>query len=324
MDRDKQRIHYQHHNSADPLWSKPYQSISLSIIIGNFNGHSHLWDHVQPPDAWGDKITDWIINKDLHDLSDGSAARTSRIFRNDSTPDLSLCSCNWSTKTSWSLAEPIDSSDHLSISITINHRIRYQPVVPRKARLRCNGVDWSSLHPHFMSAEPNQVRNRNLGSIHTSEQRSATATTSAVLFIKTGRNRLMPVKKRMSSQAKANSWKDLLHSSKSNADGPDVWKVIQGLNGTPDTNSPNEAMSHNGRTITDTSSKANIFINHYDRISKLHMTKEDPDLNCHLKQRLNAPSVDNKSCTSINMLELPKVLLVQATFHQHSSNHLAI
>ena len=34
----------------------------------------------------------------------------------------------------------------------------------------------------------------------------------------------------------------------SNSDGPNMWKVTQGLNGTPDANSPNEAMSHSGRT----------------------------------------------------------------------------
>ena len=50
-----------------------------SIIIGHFNGHSHLWDHVQPPDARGDKITDWIINKDLHVLNDGSATHTNKV-----------------------------------------------------------------------------------------------------------------------------------------------------------------------------------------------------------------------------------------------------
>ena len=41
-----------------------------------------------------------------------------------------------------------------------------------------------------------------------------------------------------------------------------MWKVIQGLNGTPDANSPNKAMSHNGRTIIDIKYKAKIFINH--------------------------------------------------------------
>ena len=50
-----------------------------SIIIGDFNSHSHLWDHVQPPDAWGNNITDWIINKDQQVLNDGSATRSSWI-----------------------------------------------------------------------------------------------------------------------------------------------------------------------------------------------------------------------------------------------------
>ena len=58
----------------------------------------------------------------------------------------------------------------------------------------------------------------------------------------------------------------------SNSDDPNMWKVIQGLNGTPDANSPNEAMSHNGRTISDTKSKANVFIDHHARVSKLNMS----------------------------------------------------
>ena len=49
------------------------------------------------------------------------------------------------------------------------------------------------------------------------------------------------------NEAKPESWKNLLEDAMSNSDGPSMWKVIQGLNGTPDTNSPNEAMSHNGR-----------------------------------------------------------------------------
>ena len=65
-----------------------------SIITGDFNSHLHLWDNVQPPDTWCDKITDWIINKDLHFLNDGSATRTSRITGNERNPDLLLCGCN--------------------------------------------------------------------------------------------------------------------------------------------------------------------------------------------------------------------------------------
>ena len=58
------------------------------------------------------------------------------------------------------------------------------------------------------------------------------------------------------NKAKTESWKNLLQDVMSNSDSPDMWKVI--LNSTPDATSPNEAMSHNGRTIINTKSKANV------------------------------------------------------------------
>ena len=57
-----------------------------------------------------------------------------------------------------------------------------------------------------------------------------------------------------------------------NSNSPNTWKVIQGLNGTPDANSSNKAMCHNSQTITDIKSKAKSFINHYTRVTKLDMS----------------------------------------------------
>ena len=48
------------------------------------------------------------------------------------------------------------------------------------------------------------------------------------------------------NKAKTGCWKRLLPYTVMNSDGPNMWKVIQGLNGTPDANSPNEAMSCKG------------------------------------------------------------------------------
>ena len=81
------------------------------------------------------------------------------------------------------------------------------------------------------------------------------------------------------NEAKTVSWKNLLQDAMSNLEGPNMWKVIQGGNGCPDANSHNETMSHNGETITGVKSKANIFINHYARVSRLHMSKSDRDTN---------------------------------------------
>ena len=75
------------------------------------------------------------------------------------------------------------------------------------------------------------------------------------------------------NEAKTESWKGLLQDAMSNLDGSNMWKVIQGLNSTPDANSPNEAMSHNVRTISDFKSKASVFIHHYARVSKLSMSQ---------------------------------------------------
>ena len=104
-----------------------------------------MWDSLQPQDQRGDEILDWILDNDndLHILDDGFATHTSRIIRNDSTADISLCKSNWLAKTSWRLAEPIGSSEHLPILIKINHKIRYQPVVPKAARWQRNGINWS-------------------------------------------------------------------------------------------------------------------------------------------------------------------------------------
>ena len=48
-----------------------------SIIVGDFNGHSHLWDPVQPPDARGNELEGWIYDRNLHILNNGSPTRTS-------------------------------------------------------------------------------------------------------------------------------------------------------------------------------------------------------------------------------------------------------
>ena len=130
------------HTSFDPSLIKPGPS---SLFLGDLNGHSQMWDPIQPQDQRGDEILDWILDNDLHILNDGSATRTSRITGNDSTPDISLCASNWSVKTSWRLAEPIGNSDHLPIIIELNHKICYKPIIPRSARWRRNGVDWSSF-----------------------------------------------------------------------------------------------------------------------------------------------------------------------------------
>ena len=110
------------------------------------------------------------------------------------------------------------------------------------------------------------------------------------------------------NEAKTESWKNLLQDVMSKSDGPNMWNVIQGLSSTPDANSPNEAMSYNGRNITDIKSKANFFINHYNRVSKLNMSQSNHGTNHQFKKCLKALSVDNESCAPLLMSELQSAI----------------
>ena len=67
-----------------------------------------------------------------------------------------------SAKTSWRLAEPIGSSAHLPIIIELDHKICYKPVIPRSARWRRNGVDWSSFTKEVESKMSNLPLEPNL------------------------------------------------------------------------------------------------------------------------------------------------------------------
>ena len=67
-------------------------------------------------------------------------------------------------------------------------------------------------------------------------------------------------------------------------------------------------MSHNGRTITDIKSKANVFINHYARVSKVNMSQSERDTNQQFKKRIKVPSADNESCTPLLMSELQSAI----------------
>ena len=110
------------------------------------------------------------------------------------------------------------------------------------------------------------------------------------------------------NEAETKSWKNLLQDAMSYSNGLNMWRVIQGINGTPDANSPNEAMSHNGRTITDTKSKANVFINHYARVSKLKMSQSNRDINQQFKKSIKVPSADDESCAPILMSKLQSAI----------------
>ena len=49
------------------------------LLAGNFNGHSVLWDTVQPSDSRGERIEEWIADNDLICSNTGTSTCTNRV-----------------------------------------------------------------------------------------------------------------------------------------------------------------------------------------------------------------------------------------------------
>ena len=311
-----------------------------SIILGDFNGHSPLWDVTTNPDTRGGEIEDWIITNNLTVLNDGSATRMDRVTFTESTPDITLVGDKWKNKCTWQVGEQIGLSDHLPIKTVVNVKVTHQPVFGKEGRWKRNGVDWSVFKEEVekscvsLAEEKNLTRRvqrfndiltdaakKHVGKTKPGKKNNSfiTPTVRAALKkrnqfrqkISTHRKEWLEACKEAQEEinnSKEESWKDLLESAIEEVDDSRMWKIIKSLNGSPATNSPNEAMSHNGKTITSNKRKADIFSQHYAAVSKLKFSKEDRKLNREAKKKINAPSVDNKYTQPFTREELKKAI----------------
>ena len=310
-----------------------------SLILSDLNGHSQLWDRRVPTDDRGEKIVDWILEKDMAILNDGSATRVSWDGK-ESTPDISLAGSRWSSTTTWKVEESL-GSDHLPITISIGHTIDVQGPDSRPAKWKRSGVDWEAFgqaverRMEDLPPEPDvqkratrfttilkEVANTHVGKSKPGKK-SSSWNTPTVRGLIQKRNRL----RRTISQnrkewieacreasdaikdAKTEAWKDYLEGAGITADEKKMWQIIKGLNGTPEANSPNETIATgNGGEESDPVKKANLFARHYARVSNLHMSKDDRNLNLRFKRKLEEPTVEveeeAKASRPITMTEL--------------------
>ena len=211
-----------------------------------------------------------------------------------STPDVSICGSTWRDKFTWCTTDAIGSSDHLPISITVRSTVaHHEHIFTGSPRWKVQGVDWTDFTSHVEElAESKMTNHTNVHVMATNfHQALITAATAHVGTVIPGkrtkswitpkvretiraRNRL---RKNIASnraewleacktarsainEAKTDAWRKVLQDSSGNGDDAKMWKIIKSLNGTPDNNSPNEAMVFQGRLITSNKRKADILL----------------------------------------------------------------
>ena len=104
------------------------------------------------------------------------------------------------------------------------------------------------------------------------------------------------------------SWNDLLAGALHDQDPSKVWFIVRSWNGTPSANSPNEALIHNKKTLTDPKAKSNAFAQHYANVSTLAMSTEDRRLNLRFKKGQEARQPTTKAAQPSQWQNLKKPL----------------
>ena len=312
------------------------------IIAGDLNGHSPLWDNIQPSDDRGEIVEDFVIEKDLAILNDGSSTRVNPGTGNGSTPDVTLVGGNWSGKATWDVGEDLGGSDHLPIIVSLNANVQLMPISMRPARWRTKG-NWDDFADQIEEAMDNlqpennlktRVRrfqdiliksaNDNVGKTKKGHKTKIWMTPE-IRAARQKRNRLrkdMTANREnreawveacretatLETKAKEETWKEVLSDAIMEVDDHKMWHLIKSLNGCPDTNNTNEVLIHKNRTITSNVRKANIFMAHYSSVSKLSFTQEERRENLRLKKLKKAPTVEDESTMPFSMLELTKAI----------------
>ena len=69
-----------------------------SIVMGDFNAHSPLWDRNQPPDARGEDIETWSMVEELSILNDGRDTRINKITGGQSSPNITMVGKRYANK----------------------------------------------------------------------------------------------------------------------------------------------------------------------------------------------------------------------------------
>ena len=126
------------------------------LICGDINAHHPAWEtHRNQPDTKGQQFYDFINNKNLVILNDGTHTFPARKTRDsNTTPDITVATPNLSLHTAWhTTADPL-TSDHLPIYINIGHTTRPLLTTPRFNLKRANWYEYREQIENTPIANP--------------------------------------------------------------------------------------------------------------------------------------------------------------------------
>ena len=147
-----------------PQSSKAYTDLRLateiiptednSIVAGEFNAHSIIWDPHVAPNQRGSQVEDWMLDNDHVCHNDGFPTRVNKATGNVSAPDITFCGNLWANKTSWHTLSDLGDSDHSAILIEVNVKTSHAPVFLGPAKWKTKDVDWTEFQQAVENVMP--------------------------------------------------------------------------------------------------------------------------------------------------------------------------
>ena len=133
------------------------------LLLGDLNGHHHMWNSEDEEDARGRLLADWIEEADLGLLNEDTPTRITATAC--TSPDLSIASPNCLPACNWT-ADVSMSSDHLPILIKMETNMN-KTKSENKTYINFNKADWAAFYFDTETCFANAIINDN---VHSSEK----------------------------------------------------------------------------------------------------------------------------------------------------------
>lgn len=123
-----------------------------TLLVGDFNAHSLLWDDSHQSDPAGSNIEDFLTNTDFCCLNESDApTHFSNAHNTFSSVDVSLCTADISERFKWNVCDDNYTSDHFPIILTYLNNNNDVPLPPR---YNFSKADWDKYDLYTRSIPP--------------------------------------------------------------------------------------------------------------------------------------------------------------------------
>ena len=102
------------------------------------------------------------------------------------------------------------------------------------------------------------------------------------------------------------SWINFIEETEFSTDPSKIWRVFHAVGNTAAPSQPNEALTLGKRLLHSNTKKADAFMAHYARQSRLRFAKEERSINRLAKRLRESPSAHDESCVDFTLKELNK------------------